>query len=94
MDIIEANTLYWEGPDGMLDLCAGLALLTGHRRRSFAKAMDTRDSDAAEHLTAVAIVILVAHENVECWMSERWVSLYRLRRTMLAMQDEMPEVNR
>lgn len=70
---------YWAGPDGMLDLCSGLALLSGYAPDRFRAAMEERNAEEAEHLTAVALGMLAGREKAQPWMAERWERLRLLR---------------
>ena len=70
---------YWDGPEGMLDFCAGLGLLSGYEPKRFLDAMGSKSADEAEHLTAVAICILFARDAFESWMADRWYELKKKR---------------
>lgn len=75
---------YWDGSEGMLDLCAGLALLTQGEVwpegwRAFLFVMGRRDAARAERATAVAIKKLRVRGTVDHWIVERWEKLRSIR---------------
>lgn len=74
---------YWDGPEGMSDLCAGLALLTEdiwpEGRRVFLFVMGRYDAERAERATAVAIKKLGLRGTMDHWIVERWERLRKIR---------------
>jgi hypothetical protein len=78
----EQSKKYWEGPEGMLDLCARLSwtMLYREEYQHLWAALNNHNAEEMEHVTAAVIVKLVARKKDEDWMAKRWIRLSELRK--------------